>query len=217
MPAECLVPIPAWMSLEEAVLLEPLCIALYAVGRSRAESRCSVAIVGAGPIGLSVLLGLSDIAPSSIFVSEPVEARRRAAEALGAEQTFCPGARGAAEAITETSRGGVDVAFECAGTQEAIDDATSMLKPGGTLVLIGIPEEAGRMTYDPHLLRRREITVVNIRRQTRALDRALSLLKRRRDAARILITHRFPPARAGEAFELVYRKADSAIKVLLEF
>ncbi len=217
MPAECLVPVPHWMSLEEAVLLEPLSIALYAVGRSRSETGCSVAIVGAGPIGLSVLLGLSDISPSLIFVSEPVEARRRAAEALGATRTFSPASRGAAEAIAEISQGGVDVAFECAGTQEAIDDATNMLKPGGTLVLIGIPEEAGRITYDPHLLRRREITVVNIRRQTRALDRALSLLKRRRDAAKILITHRFPPARAGEAFELVYRKADSAIKVLLEF
>lgn len=92
-----------------------------------------------------------------------------------------------------------------------------MLKPGGTLVLIGIPEGADRMTYDAHLMRRREITVVNIRRQNKAVDLALSLLEGRRDAAKVLITHRFPPTRANEAFDLVSRKADKAIKVLLEF
>jgi L-iditol 2-dehydrogenase len=217
MPAECIVPLPGWMGLDEAVLLEPLCIGIYSVARSRAEKGCSAAIVGAGPIGLSVLLGLSDVAPSLVFVSEPVEARRRAAEELGATRSFSPSAQGAAGAVTDASRGGVDVAFECAGTQESIDDAAAMLKPGGTLVLIGIPEGADRMTYDAHLMRRREITVVNIRRQNKAVDLALSLLEGRRDAAKVLITHRFPPTRANEAFDLVSRKADKAIKVLLEF
>ncbi len=217
MPAECVAPIPEWMSLDEAVLLEPLCIALYAVARARCEKGCAAAVVGAGPIGLSVLLGLSESSPSRIFVSEPVEARRRAAERLGAARTFSPPDLGAAAAIMDASQGGVDVSFECAGTQESIDDATNMLKPGGTLVLIGIPEGTDRLTYDPHLLRRREITLVNIRRQNKTLDRALSLLLRRRDASGILITHRFPAARGTEAFELVRRKADRAIKVLLEF
>jgi threonine dehydrogenase-like Zn-dependent dehydrogenase len=91
-----------------------------------------------------------------------------------------------------------------------------MLRPGGTLVLIGIPEAADRIWYDPHLMRRREITVVNVRRQNRATERALSLLERRRDAPAVLLTHRFPPRRAKEAFDLVHRKADSAIKVLID-
>jgi len=66
-------------------------------------------------------------------------------------------------------------------------------------------------------MRRREISVVNIRRQNKTVERALSLLERRRDAARVLITHRFPPTRANEAFDLVHQRADKAIKVLLEF
>jgi len=217
MPPECVVPLPGWMALDEAVLLEPLSIGIYAVARSHVEKGCSAAIVGAGPIGLSVLLGLSDAVPSRIFVSEPVEARRRAAEELGATHSFSPSAQGAAGAVLDASQGGVDVAFECAGAQESIDDAAAMLKPGGTLTLIGIPEGTDRVTYDAHLMRRREITVVNIRRQNKTVDRALSILKRRRDAAQILITHRFPPTRANEAFDLVYQKADKAIKVLLEF
>ena len=217
MPSECLVPLPGWMGQEEAVLLEPLCIGVYAVERSRFPRGGSAAIVGAGPIGLCVLLGLSECGPATVFVSEPIEARRRAALELGAANSIGPSAKGSASAIMDASNGGVDVAFECAGTQESIDDAAAMLKPGGTLMLIGIPEGTDRITYDAHLMRRREITVVNVRRQNKSLERAVSLLHRRRDAAKVLITHRFPPNRAMDAFELVQRKADNAIKVLLEF
>ncbi|MBP1602453.1 MAG: gutB 1 [Acidobacteria bacterium] len=174
MPHECIVPIPGWMSLEEAVLLEPLSIGMYAVDR-------------------------------------------RAATMLGAGAVFDPGTGGAADAVSAASKGGVDLAFECAGTQQAIDDAARMLKPGGTLVLIGIPEGIDRVTYDPHLMRRREITVINVRRQNRMVERAISLLERRRDAAAVLITHRFPASNAAQAFSLVQRRGDGAIKVLLEF
>ncbi len=217
MPQECIVPIPRWMSLEEAVLLEPLSIGMYAVDRARVKKGCRAAIVGAGPIGLSVLLGLSETEPHEIFVSEPIEARRKAAKRLGASAVFVPGTDGAADAVYASAQGGVDLAFECAGTQESIDDATRVLRPGGTLVLIGIPESTDRVTYDPHLMRRREITVVNVRRQNRMVERAISLLELRRDAAPVLITHRFPASDAEQAFSLVQQRGEGAIKVLLAF
>ena len=217
LPRECIVPLPGWLGLEEAVLLEPLSIGVYAVQRSRAGNGCRVAIAGAGPIGLSVLLALTDIDPRRVFVSEPVQARRIAAEDLGAHGSFDPGQAGAASAILAATGGGADIAFECAGTQESIDDAARMIRPGGTMVLIGIPEGLDRVTYDPHLARRRELTVVNIRRQNRCTDAALSILAARRDAAKVLITHRLLPVRAGEAFDLVEHKSDGAIKAVLQF
>lgn len=217
MPLECIVPTPDWMPLEEAVLLEPLCIGMYAVQRARAMNGCKAAIIGAGPIGLSVLLSLGEVGPSQVLVSEPIEARRNAAARLGASSVFAPGAEGAAAAVYAAAQGGVDLAFECAGTQEALDDAALMLRPGGTLVLIGITEGSDRVTYDPHLMRRREITVVNVRRQNRMVERAIGLLERRRDAAEVLITHRFPAPDAVRAFSLVQRRDEGAIKVLLEF
>jgi len=217
MPAECIAPIPGWMSLEEAVLLEPLCIGAYAVERSQSARGCRAAIVGAGPIGLSVLLGMGSLDPRLVVVSEPVEARRDAAVRLGASLILDPAGNGAAEAVCEASGGGVEVAFDCAGTQEAIDDAARMLRPGGTLVLIGIPEGTDRITYDPHLMRRREITVVNVRRQNRMLERAVRILEVRRDAAAVMLTHRFPPSQAVQAFRMVERREDRSIKAILEF
>ncbi len=217
LPPECIVPLPGWLGLEEAVLLEPLSIGVYAVKRSRAVRGSRVAIAGAGPIGLSVLLALTDFEPRRVFVSEPVEARRSAAENLGAHGSFDPGKTGAAHEIVAATGGGADVVFECAGTQDSIDDAAMMLRPGGTLVLIGIPEGMDRVTYDPHLARRRELTVVNIRRQNRCTESALSILAARRDAVKVLITHRFLPVNASEAFNLVERKGDGAIKAILKF
>lgn len=216
-PLECIIPLPYAVGLDEAVLLEPMCIGVYAVMQSHFEPGQTAAIVGAGPIGLSVLLGLCKLNPSRLIVTEPVEARRKAADALGAHLSMGPGDAGAAETVIEASHGGVDVSFECAGTQESIDDAARMLKPGGTLVLIGIPEGVDLRTYDPHMMRRHEITVVNIRRQNDAIGRTLPILERRRDARDILITHRFAPARAKEAFDLVQQRADGVIKALLEF
>jgi L-iditol 2-dehydrogenase len=217
MPAECLAPLPDWVRPGEGALLEPLCIGVYAVERSGVAPGAKAAIVGAGPIGLSVLLALSDRSLSQIVVSEPVPARRRASMALGASECLEPGPGGAAQSVFDAAMGGVDVAFECAGSQESIDDASGMLKPGGTLVVIGIPEGKDRILYDPHLMRRREVTVVHVRRQNRALPRAMAILERRRDAFGIMVTHRFDPSRAQEAFELVERRSDGVIKALLEF
>jgi threonine dehydrogenase-like Zn-dependent dehydrogenase len=59
--------------------------------------------------------------------------------------------------------------------------------------------------------------VINVRRQNRMVERAISVLERRRDAAAVLITHRFPASNAAQAFSLVQRRGDGAIKVLLEF
>jgi L-iditol 2-dehydrogenase len=84
-------------------------------------------------------------------------------------------------------------------------------------VVIGIPEGLDRIQYDPHLMRRREITVIHVRRQNRALEQAMELLRCRRDAQRVMVTHRFEAARAQEAFDLVERRADGVIKALLEF
>jgi L-iditol 2-dehydrogenase len=217
LPADCIVPLPEWMSLEEAVLLEPLSIGAHAVTLSRARQGCRAAIVGSGPVGLVTLLALLDLNPSQVLVSEPVAARRAAAEAIGAHATFDPGPEGAWRWVREQTGGeGVDVVFECAGTQESIDDAVRMLGPGGMLAEIGIPE-VDRISYDLHLLRRSEISTVNVRRQNQATPRAIDLLRRRRDAAGILITHRFKPTQANEAFNLVRQKNDKAIKVLMDF
>ena len=217
MPAENVFRLPEVVGLDEAVLLEPLCIACYAVMQSGLDGIESAAVVGVGPIGLTVMMALSDYAPKQVFVSEPLAYRRAKAEAMGASRTFDPAGDRAWRDVYEASGGGVQVVFECCGNEDAIDDAVHMLRPGGTLVLIGIPEGDGMVKYNQNRLRRNEITVVNVRRQNNALTVALPLLEKRRDVKDILITHRFAPDNAARGFDLVRDRADSVVKALIEF
>jgi len=218
-PLENAVPMPPAIGSDEAFLLEPLCIGVYAVVRSRFARGGTALVTGCGPIGLSVLAGLSEFGPSAVYMSDPVPERRRAAQALGATEAWDPEpvAEGVRARVQEASGGGVDVAFECAATKESVEDAIRSLKPGGTLMLIGIPEDFDFFCFDSSHMRRHEITIVNVRRQNRMTARTISLLERRRDLKRVMITHRFRPEQANEAFDLVRERKDGVIKAVLEF
>jgi len=217
-PPENVIPLPPSIPVEVGFLLEPLCIGMYAVARSGIGEGASVAVVGCGPIGLSVIAALSDAKPRMIYATDPVGARREAARALGADVALDPSPleHGAASAVLSQT-GGVDAVYECAGTLASIDDAIHMLRPGGVLMLVGIPEGTDRVAFDHSHMRRNEITIVNVRRQNRMIGRALSLLERRPDLPDILITHRFPPERAEEAFSLVHERRDGVIKAVIDF
>ena len=217
MPPENIFPLPDAIGLDEAVLLEPLCIGCYAVMKSGMDAIESAAVVGSGPIGLTVMMALGEYSPKQVLVSEPIAYRREKAKAMGATATFDPAGDRAWQAVYEASGGGVQVAFECCGNEDAIDDAIHMLRPGGTLVLVGIPEGDGMVTYNQNRLRRNEITLVNIRRQNACIGRAMPLLESRRDARNILLTHRFSPEEAAKGFDLVHDKGDGVIKALVEF
>lgn len=218
-PLENAVPLPAGIGLDEGFLLEPLCIGMYTVVRSGFPTGGTALITGCGPIGLSILAALSELAPSALYMSDPVVARREAARALGATAAWDPEpvADGVHARTREASAGGVDVAFECAATRESIEDAFRSLKPGGRLMLVGIPEDFDQISFDTSFMRRNELTLINVRRQNGMTARTISLLEHRRDLKNVMVTHRFGPDKASEAFELVRQRKDGVIKAALEW
>ncbi len=167
--------LPAGMDPVLGVVAEPLSIGLWAVALAgRVEGR-TIAILGAGPIGLSVCLGARVKGARAIFVTEKVQARLAAAKEAGADWTGNPLQADVAAEILRLEPPGLDLVFECCGKQEALDQAVRILRPGGTLVFIGIPVEE-RISFDSAKLRRKEIRIQNVRRQNACLEKALSLL-----------------------------------------
>jgi len=71
---------------------------------------------------------------------------------------------------------GFDTVYQCCGQQEAIDQAIELLKPGGQLIIVGIPEKDG-LVFNAHQMRRKEITIQNVRRQNVRFEEALELLQ----------------------------------------
>ena len=214
MPERNCFPIPDGMSLETAAFCEPLSIGIYAADRSVELAGATAVILGAGPIGLSVMAAARTRGPKAIYATDKIDARLAVAGAAGAAWTGNPDVQDVVAAIREREPLGVDVVFECCGRQEAIDQAVQLLKPGGKLVVLGIPE-VERYTIDTTAFRHNELTLFYVRRQNERVSAALELAGSGRLDVTPFVTHRFPLARAAEAFELVSAYRDGVVKAMI--
>ncbi|MEJ2051498.1 MAG: zinc-binding dehydrogenase, partial [Calditrichota bacterium] len=118
------------------------------------------------------------------------------------------------KAIQEKEPMLLDTIFECCGEQDALDQALRLLKPGGELLIVGIPDTE-RVSFDISELRHREITVKNVRRQNQSVQTAIDLVAEGRVNPDLFITHRFPMEEVQEAFELVAGYRDGVVKAMI--
>jgi threonine dehydrogenase-like Zn-dependent dehydrogenase len=204
-----------------------LSIGVYSVEQGRLPKNARIAILGTGPIGLSVLLAAkaqkaeSDPAlrESRIYVTDKIDTRLEAAKGAGADWTGNPDKDDIVGAIAGGGSAleplGLDVVFECCGQQEALDQAIDILRPGGTLVLIGTSREE-RVSFDVDKFRRKEICLRYIRRQNHCVRRAMDLIESRQVDVDFMITHRFPLEKTKEAFDLAATYGDGVIKAIID-
>ncbi len=215
MPGECCFPVPDSLSLEQAALSEPLAIGLYAVQLADLTPASRIAILGCGPIGMSVLLCSRNRGVASVGVTDKLSPRLEMARSSGADWTEQAEAA-STERIKDREAGLLDVVFECCGQQDALDQALELLKPGGKLMIVGIPRE-DRVSFSIDLMRRKEICVQNVRRQRHCLQPALDLIAERKIDVDAMVTHCFPFERTQEAFDLVAGYRDGVMKAMITF
>jgi len=204
------------VSLVQAVLSEPLAIAVYAVQRAAVTSGMQAGILGAGPIGLSCLVCARAAGADISAVTDLIAPRLQAARAQGAAWTGNPEQEDIVALLRQMCPEGLDVMFECAGRQQTVDQALELLKPGGKLLLIGIPREE-HISIDIHKARRKEITLINVRRQNQCTQTALDWICQGKVQVDFMKTHAFAMDRTQQAFELVSVYRDGVIKAIIEF
>jgi L-iditol 2-dehydrogenase len=210
LPDFCCFKVSTNTSLERAALVEPLSIGCYAVQLAQLTPGMKVGILGLGPIGFSVLVAARARGLDWFCVTDPLAYRRELALAHGARAGCDPHAEDPLGALG----GELDVVFECCGQQSALADACRLLAPGGKLVIIGIPE-AEQICFDPHLLRRAEIAIHNVRRQNGCMQAAIDLIESAAIDLNFLHTHTFPLAATSTAFELVDGYRDQVVKAVV--
>jgi L-iditol 2-dehydrogenase len=164
MPQDSCIPIPGAMSFEQAAISEPLAIGLYAARLAGDLRGKHIAILGSGPIGLSVLAAAGLAGAETIHLTDKIDERLRIARQSGATATYNILHGDAVAGISRQEPRMLDLVFECCGQQEALDQAIQLLKPGGKLLIIGIPEFS-RFSFPVDDLRRKEICIQNVRRQ----------------------------------------------------
>jgi L-iditol 2-dehydrogenase len=216
MPETSCFPIPDRMSFDEAALSEPLAIGLYAVNSSLVSKNAKVGILGYGPIGMSVHLASIARGVSEVYVTDKVDERLKMALKNNAAYAGHPEKSDIVKEITELEPGMLDIVFECCGQQEAVDQAIDLLKPGGKLMIIGIPE-FDRWSLPVDKMRHKEITIQNVRRQNETLDETLEMITESRINIAPMATHRFPLNETKAAFDLVSGYKDGVMKAMIDF
>jgi len=216
MPEESCFPLKGNLTPDHGSISEPLAIGVYAVKKSGGVKDLKIGILGFGPIGMSVMLAAKAQGVDSIYVTDKIDPRLSIAKREGAIYTGNPLKSDVVAEILKKSKLGLDIVFECCGQQEALDQAVEMLKPGGKLVVVGIPEFE-RWSMNVETTRRREISLQFIRRQVDCVEFALEMMETGKINIGNMVTHRFPFSKSKEAFDLVASYGDGVMKAMIDF
>jgi L-iditol 2-dehydrogenase len=215
LPTHNLLRIPPNLSLELATVVEPLAVALHSMNFAAVQQGESVAVFGAGPIGLLTIACLKAAGAGRIWAVEPVAHRRELARHMGADIALDADAGDAAAQIqTDTDRRGVDCAIDCAATGDTINQAIRACRNAGRVVLTGI-HSAAMVEFEVSPMRRKELAIFNVRRSNHESEAALEMLVNRTELFAPLVTHTRPLDRIAEAFDLTERRADGVGKMVI--
>lgn len=202
-PRRCLAFLPPGLAVRDACLVEPLAVAIHGVRQGSICAGQRVAVIGGGTIGqLSIVAARARGAEVALTARHPVQIE------AGAQLGAVP-----------VDGGEYDVVLECAGTASGIEDGCRLVRPGGTLVLLGIYKD--RVCLPSMELLAKEIRVVpsitySVHAGVRDIDAAAALLAAHPEVPRVVITHRFPLADAREAFRVAQDRSSGVIKVVFE-
>jgi L-iditol 2-dehydrogenase len=215
LPPSNLLAIPPQVSVELASLVEPLAVGMHSMQFAAIQPGETVALFGAGPIGLLTLACLVVAGAGRIWVIDPVAHRRELAMEMGAEAVVDAGAvDAAAEILAETGGRGVDCAIDCAAREHTTNQAIRVARNGGRVVLTGI-HSASFVPFEVSPMRRKELSIFNVRRSNHESQDALNLLADHMAWFAPLLTHTRSLSEIAEAFEIVEGYRDGVGKMVI--
>jgi len=213
LPVTNFLPIPVAISLDQATLVEPLAVALHSLYLASIRPAETVAVIGAGPIGLLTVAALRAMGAGRIWAVEPVAHRRELAKTIGADVVLEPAAA-AGEILRSTGRG-VDCAIDCAAKEDTTGQAIQVARSAGRVVLTGI-HSIPFVPMDGSAMRRKELTIFNVRRSNHESSKALELLQAHPDWFAPLLTHTREIDRIDEAFAIASHYQDGVGKMVVK-
>jgi L-iditol 2-dehydrogenase len=219
-PTELLLPLPDGLSDTDGAMLEPLGVAIHAVDLGHLRLGATVGVFGCGPIGLLLLQVARAAGATTVIAVDPLPHRLAAAQRLGADLIVTPDelANRAGDLSTLARRAGGDehgvhVAFEVAGTDDAVDLAVGAARPGGRVVLVGIPE-GDRTSFPASAARRKGLSILVSRRMKEVYPRAMDLVASGRVDVRSVVTATHPLGEVDKAFAAA--AARTGLKIVVD-
>jgi alcohol dehydrogenase len=209
--------VPESVTDEEVLMLADILPTGYEVGVLAGGVRPGdvVAVVGAGPVGLSAITGAQLFSPSHIVAIDLSDARLEAAKHFGADVTINNSREDPLSVIKDlTGRLGADVAIEAVGVPGTFELAVNLARPGGRIANIGVHGEAATLHLEDQWIR--DITITTGLVDTSSTPTLMRLLTTGQIDAKPFITHRFGLDEFEQAYDVFARAAEtSALKVVL--
>lgn len=208
--------IPNHVSYEEAALTEPLACVLHGVEEAQVKLGDTVAIIGAGPIGMLHLLTVKAVGAEKTIVIDLVDERLDFAGKLGADETVNAGKVDVVETVKRLTGGyGADVVIEAIGLPTTWEQSFKLVQKGGTVLEFGGCPPGTEIKLNAELLHYGEVTVLGTFHTTPLhFKKALNLIASRRIDVRPLITRKMRLDAIKEAFEIL-STSKSEIKIAL--
>ncbi|MCP5113789.1 MAG: alcohol dehydrogenase catalytic domain-containing protein [bacterium] len=214
-PARNVDPFPEERSFSQATLIEPLAVMAHILELVEIRMGDTVAVMGAGPIGMLCAAMARSCGASRVFIADKVRHRLELARVMGADVAIHMPSEPVRDVVMDETRGrGVDVAMEAAGSMETLNAAIGLARPGGQVVSIGITSELD-WKIDLETLMANELRLQTIKRSNHQSRPAIEILKSG-CVPEALITHRLPLEQTPAAFEMLTDYSDGVGKVVIE-
>jgi threonine dehydrogenase-like Zn-dependent dehydrogenase len=201
-PERCLVYLPSNVDVKDACLIEPMAVAVHGIRKAGVNGKKRVAVIGGGTIGLCAVAAAGSSC-AEVGLLARYSHQKETGDLLGAREI----------------EGLYDIVVECAGTENAVNEAVNLCRPGATILMLGTFWQGLVMPQLSVMMK--ELTIVNsytyaASGAVRDFDIAAALLSRNPKIASALITHRFPLSEVKQAFSVARDRKAGAIKVVLE-
>jgi 2-desacetyl-2-hydroxyethyl bacteriochlorophyllide A dehydrogenase len=204
--------VPDLMDDHTAALIEPLATPVHAVRLAGDVAGRSVAVLGAGTIGLFTLAVLRAHGAGKVVSTDPLPAKRERAAALGADATIDASGPDVAGQVRKALGESADIVFDCVSIQSSIDQAIAIADKGGTVVVVGVP--AREVTIALPIVQDHQIRIQGSATYLpEDYEESVSLLSRGAVKTADFVTATRPLAQVAEAFELA--SSGNHVKVLI--
>ncbi|WP_304618493.1 NAD(P)-dependent alcohol dehydrogenase [Paracoccus sediminilitoris] len=214
-PAAYTYKLPDHVSFAEGAMVEPFAIGMQAALRARIQPGDVGMVLGAGPIGMMTALAALAGGCAKVLVADLAQPKLDIIGAYPGIETINIRDRTAAEAISEATEGwGADVVFECSGAAPAILGVPQLARPGGTVVLVGMPVDP--VPVDIVGLQARELRIETVFRYANVYDRAIALIAAGKVDLKPLISLSLPFEDSIAAFERAAEGRDTDVKIQIE-
>ena len=211
-PATFTFKLPDTVSFAEGAMVEPFAVGMQAAAKARITPGDTAIVMGAGPIGTMVALAALAGGCARVIVSDLAQPKLDiAAQYQGIIPVNIRAQDLKAEIDALTEGWGADVVFECSGSARAWEGIVDVLRPGGTVVAVGLPVEP--VPLDIASLSVKEARIESVFRYAHQYDRAIALMASGKVDLKPLISETFPFARAIEAFDRAVEARPTDVKL----